>query len=275
MFELFDEYMNDGKIIEALLVGRNMVNKDPGNYEYAKKYLDLVLSLADNLPSIEERKNYVSQAAVTVSFFEENTDLSKEMVDAIFSYRSRIDEIENRISEIESSRISSEIMKIESDNNDQIKCLYGIKQRIIAAKSQEEFNKLLEEISIVDGKIKHDYLTEKQTVHYDQLNKDCTEIISNKMRELEYLNNVEYNKNAVNAFDSAFNKFKNNESKYKNQSVLFSLVSSSLFAFDATRLFNETLIYYNHVYSYIFNKLDDSGKLALTRFSIECERKRR
>ena len=53
------------------------------------------------------------------------------------------------------------------------------------------------------------------------------------------------------------------------------LVSSTLFAFDAGRLFNETLIYYNHVYSFIFGKLDDDGKLALTRYSIECERKMR
>lgn len=35
------------------------------------------------------------------------------------------------------------------------------------------------------------------------------------------------------------------------------------------------LIFYNHVYSYIFSKLDDNGKLELTRYSIECERKLR
>lgn len=44
-------------------------------------------------------------------------------------------------------------------------------------------------------------------------------------------------------------------------------------SYDAGRLFNETLIFYNHVYSYIFNKLDDNGKLELTKYSIECERK--
>ena len=95
------------------------------------------------------------------------------------------------------------------------------------------------------------------------------------MRELEYKKNVAYNKQAADSFAKAFNQFRNNESKYKNQTQLFSLVSTTLFAYDASRLFNETLIYYNHVYSYIFSKLDDDGKLALTRFSIECERKLR
>ena len=37
----------------------------------------------------------------------------------------------------------------------------------------------------------------------------------------------------------------------------------------------ESLKVHNHVYSYIFSKLDDNGKLELTRYSIECERKLR
>ena len=93
------------------------------------------------------------------------------------------------------------------------------------------------------------------------------------MRQLEYKDNIDYNKKAVNAYNSAFTSFKNNESRYKDKSQLFSLVSTTLFAYDAGRLFNETLIFYNHVYSYIFNKLDDNGKLELTKYSIECERK--
>lgn len=92
---------------------------------------------------------------------------------------------------------------------------------------------------------------------------------------MEHKSNIAYNKKAVESYDKAFKMFKNNEGKYKNQTQLFSLVSSTLFAYDVARLFNETLIYYNHIYSYIFGKLDDDGKLALTRFSIECERKLR
>lgn len=95
------------------------------------------------------------------------------------------------------------------------------------------------------------------------------------MREMEYKNNIAYNKKAAEAYDKAFKLFKGNESNYKNQTQLFNLVSSTLFAYDAAKLFNETLIYYNHVYSYVFGKLDDDGKFALTRFSIECERKSR
>lgn len=158
-----------------------------------------------------------------------------------------------------------------------VSLIYGvmdtIKQKLENAKTHAEFDKLLQEISAVDAEIDHDNLTSEQKTHYDQLNKSCTDTISAKMRQLEYKDNIDYNKKAVNAYNSAFTSFKNNESRYKDKSQLFSLVSTTLFAYDAGRLFNETLIFYNHVYSYIFNKLDDNGKLELTKYSIECERK--
>ena len=162
---------------------------------------------------------------------------------------------------------------IEATNTTQIKKLYTIKQKLENAKTHAEFDKLLQEISAVDAEIDHDNLTSEQKTHYDQLNKSCTDTISAKMRQLEYKDNIDYNKKAVNAYNSAFTSFKNNESRYKDKSQLLGLVSTTLFAYDAGRLFNETLIFYNHVYSYIFNKLDDNGKLELTKYSIECERK--
>lgn len=275
MNSLFLEYKNAGKITEALLVGRNMVNKNPGDAECVNAYVDLLLSLAENLPSLNERKSFIGQANVTISFYEENADLSPEVVDSIAQIRSKMEQIAIAIDKEEEENVSENLRKIDSENADLIKQLYSLKQNIASSKTQDEFDKSLQEISLIDAKINHEYLTDEQTMIYDQLNRECTEIISTKMRELEHIKNVEYNKKAVEAFDSAFKKFRNDESKYKNQTQLFALVSSTLFAFDAGRLFNETLIYYNHVYSYIFGKLDDDGKLAITRYSIECERKMR
>lgn len=128
MNPMFNEYKDAGKIQEALLIGRNMVNKAPGDSECVNAYLDFLLMLAEKLPRTDERKSFADQANLVLSFYEE-------------------------------------------------------------------------------------------------------------------------------------------------KSQLLGLVSTTLFAYDAGRLFNETLIFYNHVYSYIFNKLDDNGKLELTKYSIECERK--
>ena len=273
MNPMFNEYKDAGKIQEALLIGRNMVNKAPGDSECVNAYLDFLLMLAENLPRTDERKSFADQANLVLSFYEENADLTDDIINNIHVYHNRLGAVVTDIAQLEQEEYEKQKRAIEATNTTQIKKLYTIKQKLENAKTHAEFDKLLQEISAVDAEIDHDNLTSEQKTHYDQLNKSCTDTISAKMRQLEYKDNIDYNKKAVNAYNSAFTSFKNNESRYKDKSQLLGLVSTTLFAYDAGRLFNETLIFYNHVYSYIFNKLDDNGKLELTKYSIECERK--
>lgn len=272
MNALFLEYKNQGKFTKALLVGRNMVNKNPGDEECMTAYVDLLLSLADTLPSLQERKTFLGQASVTLSFYEENAELDEIILDNIEAYRERIGAIATEIDAEENKKYQEELYNSEKENENMIKQLFYIKQKLMNAKNSVDFNQLLKEISLVDAKIEHEYLTEQQKLYYDQLSKESTDIISAKMREFEHNSNIEYNKNAVEAYRQAFNEFKREENKYKNYTQLQNLVSKTLFAFDASRLFNETLIYYNHVYSYIFGKLSDERRFDITKLSIECER---
>lgn len=57
MNPMFNEYKDAGKIQEALLIGRNMVNKAPGDSECVNAYLDFLLMLAEKLPRTDERKS--------------------------------------------------------------------------------------------------------------------------------------------------------------------------------------------------------------------------
>lgn len=248
-------------------------NKAPGDSECVNAYLDFLLMLAEKLPRTDERKSFADQANLVLSFYEENADLTDDIINNIHVYHNRLGAVVTDIAQLEQEEYEKQKRAIEATNTTQIKKLYTIKQKLENAKTHAEFDKLLQEISAVDAEIDHDNLTSEQKTHYDQLNKSCTDTISAKMRQLEYKDNIDYNKKAVNAYNSAFTSFKNNESRYKDKSQLLGLVSTTLFAYDAGRLFNETLIFYNHVYSYIFNKLDDNGKLELTKYSIECERK--
>ena len=275
MNQMFNAYRDAGKIQETLLIGRNMVNKAPGDPECVNAYLDFLLMLAEKLPRTEERKNFASQASLVLSFYEENATLTDSVIGDIQEYRDRIGAVVADIAQLENEEYEKRQKAIEETNTEQIKKVYAIKQELENVKTHAEFDRLLQEIGAVDAQIDHDCLMPEQKTHYDQLNKDCTDTISAKMRQLEYMDNIAYNKEAVNKFNSAFASFKNDEARYKDKSQLFSLVSTTLFAYDAGRLFNETLIFYNHVYSYIFNKLDDNGKLELTKYSIECERKQR
>ena len=69
MNPMFNEYKDAGKIQEALLIGRNMVNKAPGDSECVNAYLDFLLMLAEKLPRTDERKSFADQANLVLSFY--------------------------------------------------------------------------------------------------------------------------------------------------------------------------------------------------------------
>lgn len=275
MLSLFEKYKKDGKITEALLVGRNLFNRNPGDEKIFSAYFAYLCTLAETLPSLADRINFAEQAHVALAFYSENADLTSESIEALAERQQRMDVILSEIESTKAKRISDERAEIEAHNSECLKTLYSLKDTIQQANTQDEFDDILVKIGKIDASMDKDAFTDKQSSIYESLTKDHTELISEKMHQMEHTKNIAYNKKAADAFASAFERFRKDENKYKNQEQLFSLASKTLFAFDASRLFNETLIYYNHVYSYIFSKLDDDGKLALTRYSIECERKLR
>lgn len=275
MLSLFEKYKNDGKITEALLVGRNLFNRNSGDEKIFSAYFEYLCTLAETLPSLADRINFAEQASVALAFYSENAELTSESVDALSGQQQRIDVILSEIESIKAKRVAVERAEIEAHNSECLKKLYSLKDEINRATTQNEFDKILVKIRETDTTMDKDEFTDEQSSIYESLTRDHTELISEKMHQLEHIKNIAYNKQAADAFASAFDRFRKDENKYRNQSQLFLLASTTLFAFDASRLFNETLIYYNHVYSYIFSKRDDDGKLALTRYSIECERKLR
>lgn len=275
MFELFDKYVAENQIETALMVGRNLFNKEPSNSEFFKKYYFFLLNLARKLPAIDERRFYINQADITLAFFIENVDISEENIELIAIAKNDLSVITNDINEQIKQNEEKQIAQINNKNQDLLKQLYNLKDELKSVKEQSIFDKKMSEINAIDFEIEKDYLTKEQNQHYDSLTKEFTSLISEKMKQLEYKNNISYNNEAIKAYKNAFDSFCKDEAKYKNDTQLFELASKTLFAYDASKLFNETLIYYNHVYSYIFSKLDDNGKYELTRFSIECERKLR
>lgn len=272
MLALFEKFINENRISEAILVGQNMLNKSPGDKAIFDAYFSFLCKLSETLPALEERKQFVDQANVALAFFMENANLDETTVEEIIVYQHRIEKLQQDINSILETKRLAEEEKIQRENDSNLKRLFALKDKLLGAKAKDEFDSTLKEIGEVDLLIDKASMNADQNTAYDTLTREHTEIVSSKMRELEYKDNVAYNKKAANAYAQAFKEFTGHEDKYKNQTQLFSLASTTLFAFDASRLFNETLIYYNHVYSYIFSKLDDDGKLALTRYSIECER---
>ncbi|KAF5038436.1 hypothetical protein DSECCO2_554330 [anaerobic digester metagenome] len=275
MLDLFEEYKSNGQINNALLVGRNLLNRNPGDPNIFRAYFDFLCTLSN--PLIPDSRNFAEEANTALAFYSENADLSIVSIEEICEHQERINNILTFLDERDaSSQRDKNFITVSynyGDNVSYLEKLNDLKGKMQGANSQAEFDEILQQIGKLDEELLKDDFSDDQSSEYESLTKDFTELIQNKMRDLEQKKSIAYNKEAADAFASAFKRFRKDENKYKDQDKLFSLASTTLFAYDAARLFNETLIYYNHVYSYIFSKLDDDGKFALTRYSIECERK--
>lgn len=275
MISLFKKLKDAGKISEALLAGRNIFNRNPGNTEVFDEYFSYLCTLSETLPSLADRSDFANQASVVLSYYIENTDITEEKIADILIYQTRLSKVFSELEKAQQDLEEKELKEQLQHNSTSLVELYTLKDKMQTLSSQKELDEILSRIRQIDASIDKEIFNQEQNDAYEDLTKSLTDLISKKMREFEKENNIEYNKKAAESFAGAFKQFRSDESKYRNQTQLFGLVSTSLFAYDASRLFNETLIYYNHVYSYIFSKLDDNGKLALTRFSFDCERNRR
>lgn len=159
MNPMFNEYKDAGKIQEALLIGRNMVNKAPGDSECVNAYLDFLLMLAEKLPRTDERKSFADQANLVLSFYEENADLTDDIINNIHVYHNRLGAVVTDIAQLEQEEYEKQKRAIEATNTTQIKKLYTIKQKLENAKTHayvdnEAMDKVMEDTGI-KGKVKN------------------------------------------------------------------------------------------------------------------------
>lgn len=275
--ELFSSLsINDATKKDALLVGKNQFNQQPSNESIFSSYFNFLCKLASYPITTDERKFYANEADIALAYFTENVKITENTLQLIKESKAQLEKVINDIINIENTIAQNVLKEIQNKNAVEINNLIDLKGKLLITSKKAEFDSLLHSVQNCENNIEKKYLTQEQNELYDALTGEYSSIVNEKLIELERIENVEYNKSAVKSFKLVFDSFRSAESKYKdNQSQLYALVSKNLFGYDATRLFNETLIYYNHVYSFIFNKLDDDGKYRLTQLSIDSEKLRR
>jgi hypothetical protein len=268
--KMLKKYITENKINEAIVVGTNLLNKVPGNKEVFNTYFNFLCDLAKKSPeiSIDTRKRYVQRADVALALFSENVELTDDIMELILEYRKKLSEIADSInSEIDNDKEKFR-MEREKDNNEAVELLKKLIDKLSNTSNKSEFDKILGQIGDIDNIIDKDFLTKKQSNEYDKLTVHCTDVVNKKLKDFERRENEVYNLRAVDAYEKVYNWFKNNDSPGNHNEVL-----RNFFAYDASRLLNETLVYYNHVYSYVLSKLDDNGKLLVTKLAIQSEKK--
>ncbi len=269
MIELLKKYIEEYEIEKAVVIGRNIINQNPNDKEAAQVFLDFLLELADTLSVIDERREFLDQAKMIISFIEENAKLNPDSLDWIMSFSDKAILIEKKINKDEDDKVNKIVYDIEMSNNKALMKIHELCDALKRVDTQEQFDDLMKKFIETDRSIEKEYRTLTDQQQYDELSKICSETISLKMQELEHQQNIGYNEQAVQAYCDTYLDFTANESDYKsNIDRLIDMLNMRFFGFDSEKLFPETVIYYQYVYSRIFDKLTDEGKLKVTYASV-------
>lgn len=271
--ELFKK-LKDNSIWDAQIVGKNLFCQNPGNEVCFNDYFSFCITVAKWPVEIETRTFFANEAELALNVFSEKCNIDESILKKIQDARNELVEVSKNINEYIQAQTEEQEKSAVEENNKVLADLSKLKSEMLFIKEQAQFDDILTRMSDLEESLDKTILDKQQTVLYNTLTRDFSALVSNKMAELEHNKDIQYNKKAADSFKKAFELFKANEDKYKkSDSELYGLVAKYLFAYNAKRLFNECLVYYNHVYSYIFNKLDDEGKFRFTKFSFDTPKK--
>ena len=268
MLELFYDYCAAGKTKQALLVGQNMVNRNPGDKKIFNAYFDYLLSLARDGKG-DNANVLLQQASGLIALFSENVELDNTIVDLIIKKEEELNKVAEYLYSIAQDEERERVKNEVTNNNDALSLLSRLLDKIVKCESEKDFEVYINDLGRIDQSINRDRLSSNQERKYVELTKQSSEIVSSKLAYFEKQKNRAYNIQAIEAYEKVFNMFKNGKVAGDHKEML-----KALFMFDTSRLYNETLVYYNHVYNYILGQLSDDDKFTMTKYAIMCEKKR-
>ena len=265
MEKLFDKLVTQGNVEEALLVGQNIFNKNSNDESSFSQYFNLLLVLAKNPETDNERRNnYLKRAMVALEFFLENANITEDNIDRLMTYRKDYENALQIVDEEKEKSYRNQLKNRLIENDSIMRSVQEQLKTLINTTIEESFYDALYTIEQLDSKIDKSVFIERQEKQYNDLTKKCSEITDKKVKEFETVKKIKYNQRAVVVFEKTYNLFKNGKEDANHQTVI-----KEFFSFDSALLFSETLVYFNYVYAYIFNLLSDEDKLNFTRLAIE------
>lgn len=268
MNELVQKLKAEGNFIDAYLVAKNNLSRNIANLTCFRDFIDLALEIASYNILFEERKQYVSDANSALAMFSESVEMDEDVLTVIKLTRAKINEVTQVILVAEQEYYEGINRKIQDANTEQLNKLVQIYDDIQSAQTQQDFDAALAQVSEVESQLQKQAFSKDQAETYEKLTQQYSQAISQKMEAINKNELLEYNKRAIACFNDVFKAFKTEPSKYKDERTLKALMTTKFFAFDSSKLFNESLVFYNHVYSLVFQESPDALKYKLTEWAL-------
>lgn len=266
MLSQMKKYATNGQMREALIIGQNLFNHDPGNPEIFSAYYSILWSIISSSNEIEEKEQYFQEISFILATFSESVRLDDSMVEYIKAKEDSLNLLFEDIQDLKNSQKRNEIRSRIMSNDDCLKQVESIINQLSLVTKKEEFDILLQKLEECDAKFDKEHFSDRQRKKYGIETQRCSQVVDQKVRYFEREKNVVYNMRALDAYEKVFRYFKENRITDDHKAVI-----QGLFEFDVSKLFNETLTYYNYVYSYILSKLNDEEKFILTKAAIHSQ----
>ncbi len=273
MNELFNKLQEDNRLFDSYFVIKNELSHNPGDIEVFKTFMDLALRIASFDMEFNSRRKYLSEADMALTIFSESVEIKEvSVIEIIKEYSSKIAKASIELQKEEEKSIYEHEEARRSGNQKLFEELSDIYKKMETIKSQNELDEILQSIADIEAQIDKRVFSATQQQTYESLTQGFSKLISEKMEDINHQELLDLNKEAIDSFKLVFDKYNEKKSFYnKSEADLKALVTKYLFAYDSRQLFNESLIYFNHVYSTIFNGVGDDLKFKLTEWSITTE----
>ena len=274
MNELYTKLQDDNHLFDAYFVIKNDLSHNPGDIEIFKTFMDLALRIASFDMEFNARRKYLSEADMALTIFSESVEMTDEsIIGLIKDYSSKISKASIALQKEEEKSIYELEESKRQGNQKLFEELSDIYKKMESINSQKELDDILQNIADIEAQIDKRVFSVTQQQTYESLTQGFSKLISEKMEDINHLELLNLNKEAIENFKLVFDKYNEKKSFYnKNEADLKALVTKYLFAYDSRQLFNESLIYFNHVYSTIFNGVDDDLKFKSTEWSITADK---
>ena len=268
MSEYVNKLKSEGNFIDAYLVAKNILSRNIGDVSAFNDFINIALEISAYDIIFDERKQYVSDATTALAMFSESVDIDENTIELIKNTRGRINGAAQAIITAEQNHFDAITRKVQDENTEHLKKLGDIYNEIQSAKTQKEFDSALSRVAEEEALLNKAAFSAAQEKTYEKLTRQYSQVISRQMEVINKNELLSYNKRAVSCFNDVFMAFKKEPSKYKDESTLKNLMTTKFFAFDSSKLFNESLVFYNHVYSLVFQESSDALKFKLTEWAL-------
>ena len=268
-FDLFQEAIEKGLDDRILLIGMNLVTKNPKDSEYFSLLFESIFNKAYNSKDLQEVSGLFGLANDICSSFSLAMDITEENMGLVEDCRNKIRTLQICIDRLRVKQSREERLKGYAECKKYLDTIEEQANKLMNCQSTDELQQITQEIIRKNKQLDHDKMSEPQQKKYDELTSRISDRTAFLKMQFDRDAIKDINIDAVKLFKAVLEQFKAGEAKYKKDILAFSVQLSQLVHATENDLLPETMLYHSDVYNHIFSTINDDQKYLLTKFTIE------